>query len=491
MSHLDARQRGGKAAAGSSGTVPRGASNGQPGANAAAGQTNAMQMLMQAQSFAQQQTQIKAKMKAIRAKYQGRSGRYSYDDTEEMRRLGNDLARAERFLLPGAADPDAVGGNVDQDPTQSIAKNATHHGAISPLPRGKPKGPGASGGGGNGNRVAAIDDAAMEEQHDDGDESGGDGEAGGGGDNGLSDLEKEIQRFNEAPAGHLAFVKEKIEPLLSRAGKARLLARDVPEQFIPPRPKAGTNGVWYHGVMGTTLFSPHHFSESQDQMACPICGKSGNVKANGWALPGRRVYDVGPSEWIVAQRLQCKACMPLFKAARRKLATIVSRAGKAQEVLQALESPPPAAPPLSAPAANVVMGSACPTFVRSNSSSSGGGGGGGGGGVDRAGGPDACVAAVKFSPRDHVVFRPSGGHPAVQRGIIMGTRSISMGGDSASQTIAKHLIATKALRCCKATTWILIAAQCSAIPDRMMAIPTTMTAALCTRCGSFPSTAAT
>ena len=107
---------------GSSGTGPRGANNGQPGAKAAA---------------------------------------------------GDDLARAERFLSPGGADPDAVSGTVDQNPAQSIAQ---HHGAIAP--RGKPNGPGASSGG-DGNSVAAIDDAAIEE-HNDG------GEAGGG-DNCLSD----------------------------------------------------------------------------------------------------------------------------------------------------------------------------------------------------------------------------------------------------------------------------------------------------------------
>ena len=50
---------------GSSGTGPRGASNGQPGAKAAA---------------------------------------------------GDDLARAERFLSPGGADPDAVSGTVDLNP---------------------------------------------------------------------------------------------------------------------------------------------------------------------------------------------------------------------------------------------------------------------------------------------------------------------------------------------------------------------------------------
>ena len=127
--------------AGSSGTGPRGASNDQPGAKAAAGQSDAMQMLMQAQLFSQRQTQITAEMNATRDKYQGRSGRYSKDDTEKMRRLGVDLARAERFLLPGATDPDAVSGNMDPNPAESIAKNAQHHGAIPTPSSRKTEGP--------------------------------------------------------------------------------------------------------------------------------------------------------------------------------------------------------------------------------------------------------------------------------------------------------------------------------------------------------------
>ena len=120
MSHLDARQRGGKAVAGSSGTGPRGAGNGQPGAKATA---------------------------------------------------GDDLARAERFLSPGGADPDAVSGTVDLNP--AVVRTTSW------CDRTKPNGPGASSGGGDGNPVAAIDDAAME-GHGDGGETGG-------GDNGLSD----------------------------------------------------------------------------------------------------------------------------------------------------------------------------------------------------------------------------------------------------------------------------------------------------------------
>ena len=70
---------------------------------------------------------------------QGRSGHWdSKDGTEKMRRLGAcDRLRAERFLPPGATDPDAVSGNMDPNPAESIAKNAQHHGAIPHLPRGK------------------------------------------------------------------------------------------------------------------------------------------------------------------------------------------------------------------------------------------------------------------------------------------------------------------------------------------------------------------
>ena len=99
---------------------------------------------------------------------------------------------------------------------------------------------------------------------------GADGGADGGANDGahdgaVSDLEKQIQSFNEAPEGHLAFVKEKIEPLLMKGSKAKLLARDNPGHFVPPRPKAGTNGVWYHGAMATDLWSPHHFSKTQEE----------------------------------------------------------------------------------------------------------------------------------------------------------------------------------------------------------------------------------
>ena len=129
---------------------------------------------MRAQFFAQQQAQIKQKMRAIRTRYSGRSGRYSRADTDEMARLGDALSRAQRFISPGDADPDAVSGKRGQNPADSIAQNAHHHGAIPPLPRGKPVGLGASGGGGDGHRVEAIDDDALEEH-------GGGGAGGGGG----------------------------------------------------------------------------------------------------------------------------------------------------------------------------------------------------------------------------------------------------------------------------------------------------------------------
>ena len=90
--------------AGSSGTGPRGAGNGQPGAKAAA---------------------------------------------------GDDLARAERFLSPGGADPDAVSGTVDLNP--AVVRTTSW----CDTPRRKPNVPGASSGG-DGNPVAAIDDTAME-----------------------------------------------------------------------------------------------------------------------------------------------------------------------------------------------------------------------------------------------------------------------------------------------------------------------------------------
>ena len=102
MSHLDALQRGGKAVAGSSGTGPRGASNGQPGTKTAARQSDAMQMLMQAQLFSQRQTQIKVESDP-RQKIpinQGRFGHWdSNDGTEKMRRLGAcDRLRASGFF---------------------------------------------------------------------------------------------------------------------------------------------------------------------------------------------------------------------------------------------------------------------------------------------------------------------------------------------------------------------------------------------------------
>ena len=85
---------------------------------------------MRAQFFAQQQAQIKEKMRAIRTRYAGRSGRYSKADTDEMARLGDALSRAQRFISPGDADPDAVSGKRGQNPADSIAQNAHHHGAI-------------------------------------------------------------------------------------------------------------------------------------------------------------------------------------------------------------------------------------------------------------------------------------------------------------------------------------------------------------------------
>jgi hypothetical protein len=99
-----------------------------------------MQMLMQAQLFSQRQTQIKTESDPRQIPInQGRSGHWdSKDGTEKMRRLGAcDRLRAERFLPPGATDPDAVSGNMDPNPAESIAKNAQHHGAIPHLPRGK------------------------------------------------------------------------------------------------------------------------------------------------------------------------------------------------------------------------------------------------------------------------------------------------------------------------------------------------------------------
>ena len=126
MSHDGSSQRGGKAAAASSGANARGASNNRPEAKAAADQTDAMRLLMRAQFFAQQQAQIKQKMRAIRTRYSGRSGRYSKADTDEMARLGDALGRAQRFISPGDADPDAVSGKRGQNPADSIAQNAHH-----------------------------------------------------------------------------------------------------------------------------------------------------------------------------------------------------------------------------------------------------------------------------------------------------------------------------------------------------------------------------
>ena len=138
-----------------------------------------------------------------------------------MERLKTERSRARRFLPSGVADPDIVSGKRDANPAESIAQNADHHGAIPLLPRGKGTATGVSIGNGSGNHVEAGAVNAIGDHGDGGEDGaavgGADGVADGGANDGaVCELQKQIQSFNEAPEGHLAFVKEKIEPLLMK-----------------------------------------------------------------------------------------------------------------------------------------------------------------------------------------------------------------------------------------------------------------------------------
>ena len=313
---------------------------------------------MAAGKFHDRGGEIKREMAAIQASYVGRSGRYSKADTEKMAALQDEYDRTRRFLGKNDDDPDAVsiGKKNDEAPMVEIAKLAVHHAAIPPLPRGKAKGGGSSTVAGANNKQAGVSVGAVpvfgggDRAHDgdsDEEDAGEDDVAAvaaaavaaldDGGDEVDDALAAAIQRFTETPPGHLKYVKDKIEPMLSREGKKKLLARENPTKFDPPERPKTAGDEWYHGAMSVTLYSPHHFDKKKEQMPCPICLLSTNVKANGWLLPGRRVLGVEGSSWIISQRLLCKTCKVLFAGNLRLSKTAIAQATSAQQTLQQIE----------------------------------------------------------------------------------------------------------------------------------------------------------